>query len=72
MSNQVCGTCYYFGFKGLEKYCRHPDHPLTIQQWGIGCLDWYDMFNKDPLKKRPERLPIDKLSLSDSRRNQIR
>lgn len=63
VSNQVCGTCYYFGFKGLEKYCRHPDHPFAIQQWGVGCQGWYDVLNKDPRKKRPERLPIDELTI---------
>jgi hypothetical protein len=23
----LCGTCRYFGWKALEKWCRHPTHP---------------------------------------------
>lgn len=69
MPNQVCGTCYYFGFKGIERYCRHPDHAFVVQQWGVGCPDWYDMLNKDPRKKRTERLSIGELAADETRHN---
>jgi hypothetical protein len=48
VDHQVCGTCKYFAFKGLGKWCRHPGHVVEIVQWGIGCPDWVELDSKDP------------------------
>jgi hypothetical protein len=37
-----CGDCKYFGFRGLEKWCRHPDHLRAIRKWGKQCPDWVE------------------------------
>lgn len=37
-----CGTCRYFGFKGFERWCRHPDHPARLTTWPCHCPAWLD------------------------------
>jgi hypothetical protein len=63
--DQVCGTCWYFGWDGLTKVCRHPDHPYEIQTWGIGCDEWSYLFDKElkgrPLNRKP-RVEPDRLT----------
>lgn len=60
VSEAVCGTCHYFGFgKNLKKWCRHPKHVVEIKQWGVGCPDWSDMFEKFIADDtRPERVDV--------------
>lgn len=41
-SRKTCGLCYYQGWKKLQSYCCHQDHPAMIYAWtyGMGCPDW--------------------------------
>ena len=34
-NNRYCGTCYYFGWKRLDKWCRHPDHVEEMRGAGV-------------------------------------
>ena len=58
-NDRYCGTCYYFGWKGLDKWCRHPDHVEEIADFWVGCSDWIDMFEKETIEKK--RLSIERL-----------
>ena len=49
---KVCGTCFYVRV-GIEitsrpwrHWCAHPDHPVRIEQWGLGCPDYVYMWQK--------------------------
>ncbi|MBU1170282.1 MAG: YqaJ viral recombinase family protein [Proteobacteria bacterium] len=59
VTEHVCGTCYYMGFKGLTSTCRHPDHPYPILTWGIKCDDWLSATKKEPVLIK--RLPIEEI-----------
>jgi len=51
VSNHVCGTCYYLEFvPGLKPFCCHPHHHFGIKRWGVGCPDWINMWEKEPIK----------------------
>jgi hypothetical protein len=55
-----CGTCRYFGFKGLEKRCRHPEHPGEITEWPCCCEDWLDSdFKPYGAKTFPDPVPLE-------------
>ena len=66
---ETCGTCHYsqVGFPGLGRnWCRHPDHPYEIKQWGIGCPDWSWLCAKgtpaNPIdNQRPPLVPLEEL-----------
>lgn len=66
---ETCGTCHYaeVGFPSLGRnWCRHPDHPLEIRQWGLGCPDWSWLCAKgtpaDPIEnQRLRRVPLEEL-----------
>jgi hypothetical protein len=55
VDKQTCGTCRYFGFQGLVRLCRHPDHVVVIRQWGVGCPQWVLTTAKDP---HPDPVPM--------------
>jgi hypothetical protein len=67
--NQVCGTCHFFGFHGLDKYCWHPNHPFKLETT-IGCPDWNDRYEKclpgDELKY--EKVTAENLTVYDAGR----
>lgn len=46
-----CGTCRYFGWLKLERWCRHPDHPAKLKKWPGLCGDWLDSETKDTALK---------------------
>lgn len=48
VDHQVCGTCKYIAFSGLNKVCRHPEHVVKIETWGIVCPDWVEYNSKSP------------------------
>ena len=54
----TCGTCYYFYFYGLKKWCGHPDHDKEIKKL-VGC-DKYIAMNDKPLpghkSEHPDRI----------------
>jgi len=42
-----CGSCRYFGFLLLDRWCRHPEHPSLLKKWGSKCAEWLDMETKN-------------------------
>lgn len=40
------GECKYFGWLGLQRYCRHPKHQEPITEWPGGCRDHVDLDKK--------------------------
>lgn len=60
-----CGGCYYFGFKGLLLWCRHPDINDQVIKHTNNCNKWSDGYNKE--EKDPKRLPL--FTLKDILRN---
>lgn len=65
MKNRVCGTCHYLWWLKLEKWCRHPDHSFKILQWGLGCSDWENIFEKHQIKKPRVSLGLIKHHIED-------
>jgi len=58
-NDRYCGICYYFAWKGLDKWCRHPDHVEEIDNFWKGCADWFDAYEKGTIKKK--RISIEQL-----------
>ncbi len=62
LSEQVCGNCYYMGFKKntCQAHCKHPSHTVRIKTWGIKCDDWlYMYFKETPGKEKyPQKATI--------------
>ncbi len=62
MSEKVCGTCFYLGFKKgtCTPFCKHPDHPFEILTWGISCADWLHLYHKEieGREQYPEKVKI--------------
>ena len=59
-----CGECKYFGFRGLTRYCLHPDHPLPIKNWPGKCPDFIDIEKKImPGKPQPWPEPVDLIDM---------
>jgi hypothetical protein len=58
-NNRYCGTCYYFGWKGLDKWCRHPDHVEEVKKFWEGCSGWIDEYEKGTIEKK--RISIEQL-----------
>lgn len=55
-----CGECKYFGFRGLTRHCRHPEHPLPIVKWPGECRDFIDIEKKImPGKAQPWPEPVE-------------
>jgi len=52
-----CGTCYYFGWRGITKWCRHPDVNRPLKKWGLKCDRWVRFDSKEPVEV--ERMPIE-------------
>lgn len=51
-----CGECKFFGFLGLQRHCRHPEHPLPIRQWPGQCGEFVDQ-NKKFMPGKPQPWP---------------
>ena len=58
-SNRYYGNCYYFGWKRLDKWCRHQDHVEEINEFWKGCTDWIDAYEKGTIEKK--RISIEQL-----------
>ncbi|MFP5213132.1 MAG: hypothetical protein ACLGPL_07105 [Acidobacteriota bacterium] len=63
---KTCGTCWYFGWKGLKPWCLHSDHSHPVVGWGfgIGCGDWSYEFAKELGPHKLDRKP--RIDESDS------
>jgi hypothetical protein len=35
-----CTDCKYIGWKGLERWCRHPAHVTRLKNPAAQCTDW--------------------------------
>ncbi|MDY0262002.1 hypothetical protein [Syntrophotalea acetylenica] len=35
-----CSDCKYIGWRGLERWCRHPDHVARLKNPAAQCADW--------------------------------
>jgi hypothetical protein len=70
MAGEACGTCYFFGFHGLEKFCWHPNHPYKISTTALGCPDWTDTYEKFlPGEQREhEKVTAENLTIYDAGR----
>lgn len=40
------GECKFFGWLGLKRYCRHPDHVAELKKWPGKCPDFVDLDKK--------------------------
>ena len=59
VSEFICGGCDYFGWNGLQKWCRHPRYNRQIS--GPGCKKQEFRAYDDkllPNEKIPERAPM--------------
>ncbi|MCE5333935.1 MAG: hypothetical protein LLG06_05040 [Desulfobacteraceae bacterium] len=47
--DKTCGGCHYIGWKGLDLWCMHPDHPAKIHPyvWTTLCPEYSGMFDKE-------------------------
>jgi len=55
----ACGECKFFGFLGLQRYCRHPEHSQPIRQWPGHCQGFVDIDKKFmPGQKQPWPEPV--------------
>ena len=43
----VCYSCKYFGFRGLKKWCRHPDYNKELPKERSKCGKWLDVDKMD-------------------------
>lgn len=48
-----CTDCKYIGWKGLERYCRHPAHVKPLKNTASQCNDWLS----DETKHMPDEVP---------------
>ena len=58
-NSRYCGTCYYFGWKRLTKWCRHPDNMEEVKEFWEGCPCWLDVYEKGTIEKK--RISIEHL-----------
>ena len=68
-SELACGTCLYFGWKGVEHYCRHPHHNRLIAGVDCGGRDYIDRYRKTLPTKRENRLepvPIEQVNATST------
>ena len=56
VKDQICGTCRYLTWMDLHPWCCHPDHPVKIATWGVGCPQWINIFDHNT--GHPERKKI--------------
>jgi hypothetical protein len=58
-NNRYRGTCYYFGWKRLDKWCRHPDHVEEVKEFWEECQGWIDEYEEGTIEKK--RISIEQL-----------
>lgn len=55
----ICGECRYFGFRGMDWWCRHPAHAGPVKR-ASECPDFLDMYAKVlPGRQDPHPAPVD-------------
>jgi len=56
----ACGSCIYFGWQGVDHYCRHPNNDRLIAGDDCSGKNYIDRYTKiPPTKKRDWPEPID-------------
>lgn len=50
----TCGSCKYFGWRGLKMWCRHPKYNRELPRLNFHCKEWLDEDHKAVSKERQD------------------